>query len=108
MTFAHAVGAGGGRGGKGTEKPVSKPAQSVPPLSHMPVIDFVATFTQPAYYGLNTQVKNYDPLDLGGSVRIPVTRKFSLLFDRITGGTINQPLECVIQGGARVCSADTR
>jgi hypothetical protein len=91
-----------------TAKPAPRPAPTAPPFSHLPVIDFVATFTQPAYYGLNSQVKGYDPLDLGGTVRIPVTRKLNLLFDRITEGTINQPLECVIQGGARVCSPDSR
>ncbi|MDB5094893.1 MAG: hypothetical protein JWO85_2994 [Candidatus Eremiobacteraeota bacterium] len=85
-----------------------RPAPTLAPLSHLPIIDFVATFTQPAYYGLPTQIKGYDPLDLGGTVRIPVTRKFNLLFDRITEGTINQPLECVIQGGTRVCSNDSR
>jgi hypothetical protein len=89
-------------------KPAPKPAPTLAPLSHLPIIDFVVTFTQPAYYSLNSQVKGYDPIDLGGTVRIPVTRKFSLLFDRITEGTINQPLECVIQNGARVCTPDSR
>jgi hypothetical protein len=82
----------------------------------------VATFTQPAYYGNRnalptttlSQVNRYDPLDLGGTVRFPITRQFNLLFDRITEGTVNQPLECVLQpsvpGGAaaRVCSNDSR
>ena len=93
-----------------------------PPLGHWPIIDFVVTFTQPAYYGNRnavpitglSPVNRYDPLDLGGTVRIPVTRKLNLLFDRVTEGTINQPLECVLQpaapGGAaaRVCPSDTR
>ena len=80
-------------------KPVAKP---LPPLSHLPIIDFVVTFTQPAYYNSRPslpgpagvdQLGQYDPIDLGGTVRIPVTRKLNLLFDRITEGTINQPLE---------------
>ncbi len=93
-----------------------------PPLGHWPIIDFVVTFTQPAYYGNRfalpttglSPINRYDPLDLGGTVRIPVTRKFNLLFDRITEGTVNQPLECVLQpavpGGAaaRVCASDSR
>jgi len=82
------------------------------------------TFTQPAYYGNRnalpvtglSPVNRYDPLDLGGTVRIPVTRKFNLLFDRITEGTVNQPLECVLQAGSpapgapagRVCANDSR
>jgi hypothetical protein len=86
------------------------PARPLPPLSHLPIIDFVATFTQPTYYGTaptgsfrnspGLNVKNYDPIDLGGTVRIPITRKFNLFFDRITEGTLNQPLECVIVAGA--------
>jgi hypothetical protein len=63
------------------------------PLGHWPIIDFVVTFTQPAYYTNMTQLPAYDPIDLGGTVRIPITRKLNLLFDRITEGTINQPLE---------------
>ncbi|HEY0381085.1 MAG TPA: hypothetical protein VGC72_02690 [Candidatus Elarobacter sp.] len=98
------------------------PVRPLPPLSHLPIIDFVATFTQPAYYGSRPgpgvpptgPTNQYDPLDLGGTVRIPVTRKFNLFFDRITEGTLNQPLECVIQpavpGGAaaRACPSDSR
>jgi hypothetical protein len=98
----------------------------LPPLSHLPIIDFVATFTQPAYYGNHQNgvvsaanpaggpTNQYDPVDLGGTVRIPITRKLNLLFDRVTEGTLNQPLECVIQaaapGGAaaRVCPSDSR
>lgn len=81
------------------------PVRPLPPLSHLPIIDFVVTFTQPAYYsstpavqaaipsgGVN-QLPAYDPIDLGGTVRIPVTRKLNLFFDRITNGPINQPLE---------------
>ncbi len=96
-----------------------------PPLGHWPIIDFVVTFTQPAYYGNRnavpitglSPVNKYDPLDVGGTVRIPVTRKLNLLFDRITEGTINQPLECVLQSTrptnvatatARICPSDSR
>ncbi|HEV3087665.1 MAG TPA: hypothetical protein VGX96_10620 [Candidatus Elarobacter sp.] len=100
--------------------PPARPAP--PPLGHWPIIDFVVTFTQPAYYGNHnalpvttlSPVNMYDPVDVGGTVRIPVTRKLNLLFDRITEGTVNQPLECVLQpaapGGAagRVCANDSR
>jgi hypothetical protein len=56
----------------------------------------------------------YDPLDIGGTVRFPITRKLNLLFDRITEGTVNQPLECVLVPAApggpagRVCPSDSR
>jgi hypothetical protein len=100
-------------------RPAPRPAPFVP---LMPIIDFVVTFTQPAYYGNRnalplgnlSPINRYDPLDIGGTVRIPITRKFNLLFDRITEGTLNQPLECVLQpaapGGAagRVCPSDSR
>jgi hypothetical protein len=85
------------------------PVRPLPPLSHLPIIDFVLTYTQPAYYGSNANIKGYDPIDLGGTVRIPVTRKLNLFFDRVTEGPINQALECVIQPpGGRLCSSDTR
>jgi hypothetical protein len=96
------------------------PVRPLPPLSHLPIIDFVVTFTQPAYYGnhpnaavaVPNPVNAYDPIDLGGTVRIPVTRKLNLFFDRITEGTVNQALECVIVAGgppnSRTCSADSR
>jgi hypothetical protein len=101
--------------------PTAPPAAPVrpapPPFSHAPIIDFVATFTQPAYYGSSANIRPYDPIDLGGTFRIPITRKFNLLFDRITEGTINQPLECVRQTvvvggvahpGTQVCPNNTR
>jgi hypothetical protein len=75
------------------------PVRPLPPLSHLPIIDFVVTFTQPAYYGSAANIRNYDPIDIGGTVRIPITRKLNLFFDRVTEGTLNQPLECVIVPG---------
>jgi hypothetical protein len=87
------------------------PAPPPPPLGHMPIIDFVGTFTQPAYYGSNANIKNYDPVDLGGTVRFPITRKFNLFFDRITEGTLNQPLGCIrvlALHGFRSCPNDSR
>ncbi|HEY0395371.1 MAG TPA: hypothetical protein VGD01_12815 [Candidatus Elarobacter sp.] len=77
-------------GGPSATRATPAPAR---PLGHWPIIDFVVTFTQPAYYTNMTQLPAYDPIDLGGTVRIPITRKLNLLFDRITEGTINQPLE---------------
>ncbi len=93
-----------GQGGQ-PSVPAPRPAARPTPFSYMPVIDFVVTFTQPANYnskpavqaatptgGVN-QLPFYDPIDLGGTVRFPITRKISLFFDRITEGTLNQPLE---------------
>src|ERR1700736_1632604 len=103
-------------------RPAPRPAPKATPFSYMPVIDVVVTFTQPAYYGNRnaipatglSPVNLYDPLDVGGTVRFPITRKFNLLFDRITEGTRTQPLECVLQAAApggpagRVCPSATR
>ncbi len=65
-------------------------------IGHFPVLDIVTTFTQPAYYATAAQIKGYDPVDVGGTVRIPVTRRLNLLFDRVTEGTINQPTDCIL------------
>lgn len=82
-------------------KPVAEPASEagVPAqrihgseIGHLPVIDIAPIFTEPAFYSQPSQVKDYDPLDVGGSVKFPVTRTFSLSFDRNVGGTVNQPL----------------
>ena len=101
-------------------RPAPRPVAT--PFSMLPVIDFVVTFTQPAYYGGKnalptttlSPINLYDPLDIGGTVRFPITRKLNLLFDRITEGTVNQPLECVLVPAApggpagRVCPSDSR
>jgi hypothetical protein len=111
----------------GPQSPSGGPTQTrsaPPPLGHYPIIDIVTTFTQPAYYGNRnalpvtgvSPIADYDPLDVGGTIRIPVTRKFNLVFDRVTEGTLNQPLECVLQPNpaapvnptVRVCPSDSR
>lgn len=106
-------------------RPAPRPAPRATPFSYLPVIDFVVTFTQPAYYGGRNSIPGpalgalspinaYDPLDVGGTVRFPITRKLNLLFDRITEGTVNQPLDCILQAGApggpagRACPSDSR
>jgi len=78
-------------------------APAAPPLGHLPIIDFVATISQPGVPFNNpidkatgNQYHAYDPLDLGGTVRLPVTRYFYLAFDRFTEGTLNQAVERVI------------
>jgi hypothetical protein len=108
--------------GAGQAPAPPRPAAAPAPLGHFPIIDIVTTYTQPNYYGNRnalpvtglSPVNRYDPVDVGGTVRIPITRKFNLLFDRITEGTVNQPLDCILQPGApggvaaRVCPSDTR
>ncbi len=75
--------------------PAAARAQSAPvppPVGHLPIIDLIPTFTQPLDYANNTQMHHYQPLDVGGVVRIPVTRDFSVSFDRVIGGTLDVPL----------------
>ena len=90
--------------------------QSSGSVGHFPIIDFVVTFSQPGSvgpsntlpavvkgggvvagaHGLISQYHTYDPLDLGGTVKIPVTSTFYFAFDRITEGTLNQAVERTI------------
>ena len=111
-------------GQAGPTRPAPRPAPKATPFSFMPIIDVVVTFTQPAYYGNRnaipatglSPINLYDPLDVGGTIRFPITRKLNLLFDRITEGTVNQPLDCILQAGSpapgspagRVCPSATR
>ena len=97
-------------GGNSGPQPASpaRPATPAQALSHLPIIDFVVTFTQPAYYTNMSQLPHYDPIDLGGTVRFPISRKLSLFFDRITEGTINQPLEKQLINGVPNLPKDTR
>jgi hypothetical protein len=101
--------------------PVAGPpaaARPAPPsIGHLPIIDLTAVYTQPGVYGpgnpgtsaqVRAQVKTYDPLDIGGTVRIPISRTLSASFDRLIGGTLNEPLERVLVGGVPVYSGTTR
>ena len=80
------------------------PTPRSPSFSYFPVIDIVTTFSQPGvpfnngYYNHanGNQYHSYDPLDVGGTIRLPVTRYFYFAFDRITEGTVNQAVERVI------------
>ena len=84
------------------------PAPAAPPprpaFGHLPIIDVVADFTQPgveyneSIYGhtYTNQYHTFDPLDVGGTVRIPITPNFYFAFDRLVGGTLDQATERVI------------
>ena len=84
------VGTGGGNAN--VTNPTGAAAVASPAtMSHMPIIDIVPTDTFPLYYHTQQQLKGFDAFDVGGTVRIPVTRWFSLQFDRQVGGTLDQP-----------------
>ncbi len=95
----------------------SAPRPAAPPLGHLPIIDLTVVYTQPGVYGpafpgtpaqVHNQVRIYDPLDVGGTVKIPITKTFSASFDRLIGGTLNEPLERVLINGVPSFSGDTR
>lgn len=85
----------------GAPAPAQKPSSSQG-VGHMPIIDVVPIFTQPAFYNRADQIKDYDPLDVGGTVKIPLTKVFSASFDRSVEATVNQPLERQIVNGVAV------
>jgi hypothetical protein len=74
-------------------------------VSHLPILDIVPIFTQPAPFETAAQTKNYDPLDVGGSIKIPLTSKLSYGFDRIVGSIFDQASERVLVNGVAVYPA---
>jgi hypothetical protein len=66
-------------------------------VGHLPIIDFVPTFTQSAIGGYDRTtdraVPALQPFDVGGTVTFPITRKLSASFDRIVQGLYSQTLE---------------
>lgn len=93
-----------------SKEPSSKPIAGTKRSSfdHLPIIDIVPTFTQPAPYDTATQTKGYDPLDVGGTIKFPITRALSFSFDRKVEGTINQAPERIITGAGPVFPPDFR
>jgi len=77
----------------------SQPAASAHPIGHLPVLDISPVFTQPLDYGNAGQLVGYQPVDFNATVRLPVTRNVSLIFDRVIGGTLDVPLAVQIVPG---------
>jgi hypothetical protein len=71
------------------------------PFSHLPILDVVPIFTQPAPFDTAAQKKGYDPIDVGGTVRIPLTTTFSYAFDRIVGDIFDEAAAPVLIDGVR-------
>jgi len=83
------------------------PAMATPkpmPFGHLPIIDATLDYTAqgvpfnaPIFnQGPGNQYHTYDPLDVGGTVRIPITPGIYAAFDRLVGGTVDQAVERVI------------
>jgi hypothetical protein len=78
------------------------------PVSHLPIIDVVPIYTTLAKWSIPTQTKNYDPLDVGGTIQIPITRALSFSFDRNVGGLLNQAPERIITNAGPFYPTDNR
>jgi hypothetical protein len=72
-----------------TAKHVSEHAKRAS-FSHLPIIDVVPILTQPGPISTSAQTKGYDPLDVGGTITIPLAPRLSFSFDRIVGGIFDQ------------------
>jgi hypothetical protein len=91
--------------------PAAAPPRTVSPnaaparFGHLPVIDLIPIFTNPQFYTVPAITKTgqpstnplvnantgYDNIDLGGTIKIPITPIFSASFDRLIEGTLNVP-----------------
>jgi hypothetical protein len=86
--------------------PPRAPAASGPAkFGHLPIIDIIPVFTDPQFYTVAPIAKNgqpavnplknggvgYDPLDVGGTFKLPITPVLSASFDRVVEGTLNVP-----------------
>jgi hypothetical protein len=69
------------------------------PFGHLPIIDIVPTFTQPYPVGTQAVFQNplvnsgtgYQPIDIGGSFKLPILPWLSADIDRNIDGTLNVP-----------------
>lgn len=68
-------------------------------IAHLPIIDVVPIFTTPGMDLRQNQLRHYDPLDVGGTIQIPITRALSFSFDRNVGGTLDQASERILNNG---------
>jgi hypothetical protein len=88
-----------------TQPAVTAPraAPAAAPFSRYPVIDIIPIYTTPQFVISPTTTKpvvtnalintktGYDNLDVGGTVKIPITPIVSAAFDRVVEGTVNVP-----------------
>jgi hypothetical protein len=88
-------------GGRGSEAPAATIPKSAAKFGHLPTIDIVPWYTDPLFW-LKTDGKNgvdplknkgvgYQALDVGGTVKVPITQNISFSFDRNIEGTLNVP-----------------
>lgn len=68
-------------------------------IGHLPIIDIVPIYTTPGFDLRQSQLRHYDPLDVGGTIQIPLTHNLSFAFDRNVGGTLDQASERILNNG---------
>jgi hypothetical protein len=68
-------------------------------FGHLPIIDIVPIYTDPGDNIAQRQLRHYDPIDVGGTIQIPITRSLSFSFDRNVGGTLNTASERILESG---------
>lgn len=79
-----------------------------PSVGHLPIIDVVPIYTQPGFFTTSSQTKGYDPLDVGGTIQVPITRRLSFSFDRLVEGIFNQASERILVNGVPTYPGLTR
>jgi hypothetical protein len=91
--------------GPAVAPPRSAPQNAPRKFGHLPIIDIIPVFTDPQFYTVGpitrtgqpavNPLKNagvgYDPLDVGGTFKLPITPTLSASFDRVVEGTLNVP-----------------
>jgi hypothetical protein len=90
-----------GPGGPGGMPRVSVRRKAADRFGHLPIIDVVPIFTQPLFVTSNPDKNSttsnvldykgtgYDSLDVGGTIKFPITPNFSASLDRGVGGTLD-------------------
>jgi hypothetical protein len=91
--------------GPAVAPPRTAPQSAPRKFGHLPIIDIIPVFTDPQFYTVGPITKTgqpavnplksagvgYDPLDVGGSFKLPITPMLSASFDRVVEGTLNVP-----------------
>jgi hypothetical protein len=61
-------------------------------MGHYPSIDLSAVYTTALDYSLDTQIQGTQAIDYNATIKEPITKDFSVTFDRVIGGTLDVPL----------------
>lgn len=91
--------------GPAVAPPRGAPQNAPRKFGHFPIIDIIPVFSDPQFYTVGPITKTgqpavnplknagvgYDPLDVGGTFKLPITPALSASFDRVVEGTLNVP-----------------